>query len=104
MTGGTRAPDDTARDIVEVDLDALLAQLSFAGGVPDDETAAAIASAVGAHLSDRHRAVAGAETARRETVDDWTFRNRRESVGARPRRCPTGVERGSEWRAAARSL
>jgi hypothetical protein len=96
-------PDGTG-DLVEIDLGDLLAQVSVDGPVPDGETAAAIASAVGAHLAAQRRAAASGRGAERQTVDNWTFRNRLDSVGTRPRRCPTNVERGDEWRAAARSL
>lgn len=73
--------------------------------VPDDASqpeAAAIAAAVSAHLTDRQRAAAATE--RRETVeyvDEWTLAGRLASVGKR--RCPTNVERGEEWKAAARA-
>jgi hypothetical protein len=89
---------------VEVALEDLLARLEFDTDVPEAETAAAIASAVSAHVADSRRAAASETHPERETVDNWTFRSRLDRVGAPPRRCPNRVERGDEWRAAARSL
>jgi hypothetical protein len=74
--------------------------------VPDDATqgeAAAIATAVGAHLTDRQRAAVAA-AAQRDTVeytDDWTLAGRLDRVGKRRR--PRNVVRGDEWKAAARA-
>jgi len=73
--------------------------------LPDDalhSEAAAIAAAVSAHVTDRQRAAAAAN--QRETVeyvDQWKMTSRLASVGKR--RCPTKVERGEEWKAAARA-
>ncbi|WP_424004508.1 hypothetical protein ACOZ4I_07360 [Haloarcula salina] len=73
--------------------------------LPDDASqseAAAIAAAISAHVTDRRRAAAAA--AQQETVeyvDEWTLAGRLASVGKR--RCPTNVERGEEWKAAARA-
>jgi hypothetical protein len=92
--------------IVEVSLDDLLAALRFDGvATPNEREAAAIAAAVGAHLTDQQRAAAtdAAETSP-ERVSEWTLAGRFESVGAQSRRRPRSVERGSEWKAAARSL
>ncbi|MBV0903079.1 hypothetical protein KTS37_14890 [Halomicroarcula salina] len=73
--------------------------------LPDDASqseAAAIAAAISAHVTDRQRAAAAAN--QRETVeyvDQWKMTSRLASVGKR--RCPTNVERGEEWKAAARA-
>jgi len=65
--------------------------------------AAAIASAVGAHLRDREAAAAAAAAADDEPdlVDAWTLAGRMKSVGRR--RWPAEVRRGDEWKAAGRS-
>ncbi|MBX0294152.1 hypothetical protein [Haloarcula nitratireducens] len=74
--------------------------------LPDDATAAeaaAISAAIGAHLSDRQRAAAAA-AATRESADyanEWTLAGRLERFGKRRR--PARVERGDEWKAAARA-
>jgi len=73
--------------------------------IPADATqseAAAIASAVGAHVSDRQRAaVAAAAADGVEYADQWTLAARLERCGKR--RWPRDVERGDEWQAAARA-
>jgi len=97
---------DDSDGIVEISLDDLVAELRFgAAETPSDDETAAVAAAIGAHLTDRERAAA-AETAEEsvETVSEWSFAARMESVGARTRRRPRAVERGGEWKAAARSL
>ena len=93
-------------DVVEVSLDDLLAALRFDDTTtPDASEAAAVAAAVGAHLTDRQRAATAAETEPApERVNEWSLAGRFESVGARVRRRPRAVERGNEWKAAARSL
>lgn len=93
-------------DIVEVSLDDLLAELRTSSGTaPTDEEAVAIATALGTHLTDRQRAAAAAAAEdAAETVSDWTLAGRFDAVGTRTRRRPRTVERGSEWKAAARSL
>ncbi|WP_135302857.1 hypothetical protein [Haloarcula amylovorans] len=73
--------------------------------LPDDATAAeaaAISAAIGAHLSDRQRAAAAAAT-RESTdyVDEWKLASRLERFGKHRR--PDSVERGDEWKAAARA-
>jgi hypothetical protein len=74
--------------------------------VPDDATrseAAAIASAVGAHLQDRALAAAAAQQDDGpELTDEWKLAGRLRSQGKR--RFPKHVERGEEWKAAARSF
>jgi hypothetical protein len=73
---------------------------------PDASTseAAAIVSIVGAHLSDQQRAAAAVARASDapEYVDQWTFADRMRSLGKR--RVPRRVEKGEEWKAAARSF
>lgn len=65
----------------------------------DDEEAAAIAAAVGAHLSDRARAAARSESAlATEPADRWRL-----SARLRGRTLPRDIDRGEEWTAAARS-
>jgi hypothetical protein len=95
-----------SEDIVEVSLDDLLAELRAGPGTtPTDEEATAIAAALSTHLTDRQRAAAAAAAEdATETVSDWTLAGRFDAVGNRARRRPRGVERGSEWKAAARSL
>ena len=64
--------------------------------------AAAITAAVSAHVTDRQRAAAA--TTQRSTVeyvDEWTLAGRLASVGKR--RLPNNVERGDEWKAAAKA-
>jgi hypothetical protein len=69
----------------------------------DPEETAAIACAVGAHLQDRARAAAAAESDDEpETVDAWTLAGRMRSVGRS--RWPDDVRQGEEWKAAARSF
>jgi hypothetical protein len=90
--------------VVEVNLDDLLASLRYEGtAAPTDDEAAAIAAALSAHLTDRQRAAAAAEEST-PTVSDWTLAGRLDAVGTRSRRRPRSVERGDEWKAAARSL
>jgi hypothetical protein len=72
----------------------------------DESEAAAIATAVGAHLTDHDRAVAAAATGSDdeggERADPWTVAGRLKAVGKR--RWPDDVARGEEWAAAARSF
>ena len=94
-----------SEDVVEIDFDAVLDSLSFGETeVPSDAEAVAIASAVSTHLTDRARAAAQAQADSVETVSQWTLAGRLNRVGARTRRRPRTVERGSEWQASARSL
>ncbi|WP_424018907.1 hypothetical protein ACOZ4N_05410 [Halorientalis pallida] len=96
---------DREDDLVEVDLEALLASLEFDGAVPNEREAAAVAAAIATHRTDR--AVAAAEAAAErdpETIPEWTLDGRLRSNGVTHRRRPRNVERGGEWRAAARSL
>ena len=74
--------------------------------IPDDATeaeAAAISAAISAHITDRQRAAAAAAAASEtvEYVDEWTLAGRLDRFGKRRR--PHNVERGEEWKAAARS-
>ncbi|WP_336339130.1 hypothetical protein [Haloarcula brevis] len=64
--------------------------------------AAAITAAVGTHLTERQRAaVATQQRDAVEYVDEWTLAGRLASFGKRRR--PNEVERGEEWKAAARA-
>ena len=69
-----------------------------------ESEAAAIASAIGAHISDRQRATAAAGAADDgpEYANEWVLKGRLERFGKRRR--PGQVEKGDEWKAAARSL
>jgi hypothetical protein len=92
-------------EVVEIELPALLEKLDFGDtDVPTDAEAAAVASAISAHMTDQARAAAAAEADTVETVNDWTLTGRFEAVGTPRRRRPRSVERGEEWRAAGRSL
>jgi hypothetical protein len=70
----------------------------------DSDEAAVIATAVGAHLHDRARAAAAASAGEEEPdrADEWTLAARMKTVGKR--RWLDKVERGEEWKAAARSF
>ena len=72
----------------------------------DADEAAAIVTAVGAHLTDSARAAAAAAaSANEETTDrtdQWTLATRMKGVGKR--HWPDDVDRGNEWKAAARSF
>lgn len=75
--------------------------------LPDDATAeeaTALAASLAAHLGDRERAAAATAASRDgvECVDQWRFGSRLRSYGKR--RLPRDVERGEEWKAAARAL
>jgi hypothetical protein len=74
--------------------------------IPDDATeaeAAAISAAISAHITDRQRAAAAAAAAADtvEYTDEWTLAGRLKRFGKRRR--PHDVERGEEWKAAARA-
>jgi hypothetical protein len=74
--------------------------------IPDDATdeeAAAISAAISAHITDHQRKAAAAAAASEsvEYVDQWTLTGRLSRFGKR--RIPSDVERGEEWRAAARA-
>lgn len=90
--------DDVTTETVELEDASLL--------IPDDATdaeAAAIAVAVGAHLTDRQQAAASASAdAEPDPVDRWKLHGRLRKSGKR--RYPRDVERGEEWKAAARSF
>lgn len=75
--------------------------------IPDDATtaeAAAIAAVVGAHLTDRRNAAVAASTTGEtaDTADEWVLAARMRARGKR--HWPRDVERGDEWRGAARSF
>ena len=74
--------------------------------IPDDATeaeAAAISAAISAHITDRQRAAAAAAAASGTTeyTDEWKLAGRLDRFGKRRR--PQNVERGEEWKAAARA-
>ncbi|WP_277541218.1 hypothetical protein [Haloarcula laminariae] len=73
--------------------------------IPDDATeaeAAAISAAISAHITDRQRAAAAAAASESpDYVDEWTLEGRLKRFGKRRR--PRNVERGEEWKAAARA-
>jgi len=66
--------------------------------------AAAIASAVGAHITDQQRAAAAAATRQSapDHADEWVLAGRLARFGKRRR--PHGIEKGDEWKAAGRSF
>lgn len=77
----------------------------LAVSLPDDATgaeSAAIAAAIGAHLTDRQRAAAASEERETPDADRWKLDARLRPLGRR--RYPRDVERGEEWKAAARSF
>jgi hypothetical protein len=91
-TEQTASNDDQAADITV--------------SIPDDATsaeAAAISAAISAHITDRQRAAAAAAAAADtvEYVDGLTLAGRLDRFGKRRR--PQDVERGEEWKAAARA-
>ncbi|RXK49012.1 hypothetical protein [Halorientalis pallida] len=96
---------DSEDDLLEVDLDELLASLEFETTVPTEREAAAVAVAIATHRTDRALAAADAAADDEpETVPGWKLDGRLRSNGVTHRRRPRNVERGSEWRAASRSL
>jgi antirestriction protein ArdC len=93
-TGSTETPAEAA------------AETTVTVSIPDDATeaeAAAISAAVSAHITDRQRAAAAAAAASGspDYVDDWTMAGRLARFGKKRR--PRNVERGEEWKAAARA-
>jgi len=62
---------------------------------------AALAAAIGAHLSDRRRQAAAADDGEPETADRWKLAGRLRA--ARSSRLPRHVRRGEEWKAAGRT-
>jgi hypothetical protein len=99
-------PDDgTETEEAETPAEAA-AETTVTVSIPDDATdaeAAAISAAVSAHITDRQRAAAAAAAASdsAEYVDEWTLTGRLARFGKRRR--PRNVERGDEWKAAARA-
>lgn len=93
------------QDVVEISFEDVIEALEFDETVPSAPEAAAVASAIGAHLTDQVRAAAAAESESDavEQVNPWTLSGRLDRVGAPSRRRPREVQRGSEWQAAARS-
>ncbi|MBX0285384.1 hypothetical protein EGH22_03540 [Halomicroarcula sp. F28] len=82
------------------------AETTLTVSIPDDATeaeAAAISAAVSAHITDRQRAAAAAAAASDspDYVDEWTMAGRLARFGKNRR--PRNVERGEEWKAAARA-
>jgi hypothetical protein len=90
--------DDEPRVPVEVDGGAR--KLSVPADASGDE-AAALAAAIGAHLTDRQRAAAAAAAAadRRRPVDRWRLANRLDTDDTDRW---LDVDEGEEWRAASR--
>jgi len=81
-------------------------ELTVTVSIPDDATeaeAAAISAAVSTHITDRQRAATAAAAAggSADYVDEWTFAGRLARFGKTRR--PRDVERGEEWKAAARA-
>jgi hypothetical protein len=73
--------------------------------IPADATtdeAAAIATVIGAHLTDQQRVAAANAKEATAFSNPWRLEGKLKSQGHR--RIPSGVERGDEWKAAARSL
>ena len=68
------------------------------------DEAAAVAAAIGAHLTDRQQAAATAVSVSDSTeyVDEWRFASKLRSLGKR--RWTGGVEVGDEWKAAGRAF
>ena len=66
--------------------------------------AAAITSAIGAHISDQQRAAAAAAASQSEPehANEWVLEGRLNRFGKRRR--PHRVKKGDEWKAAGRSL
>ncbi|WP_254271247.1 hypothetical protein [Haloarcula marina] len=99
--------DDRPAESSDDDLPVLsLADRSVEVAIPDDASAAeaaAISAAIGAHIADRQRAAAAAASATEsvEYTDEWTLAARLNRFGKRRR--PHNVERGEEWKAAARA-
>lgn len=92
-------------DVTDIDLTRVLDSLSFDGEMtPTPAEAAAVAAAVGSHLSDRERVTAADGDSPTDSVNSWRLAGRMDRVGAGDRRRPRSVQRGDEWRAAARSL
>jgi len=103
-TQSVETADGAGGETVSVTVDGQTATFELPDDADSDE-AAAIATAVGAHLTDRARAAAAAATEREESTDradQWTLATRMKAVGKR--RWPDDVERGDEWKAAARSF
>jgi len=96
------ATESTGGESVTLALDGSEVSLTVPANA-DSSEAAAIASAVGAHLHDRQvaAAAAAAEDDEPETVDAWTLASRMKSVGRR--RWPKNVRRGEEWKASGRA-
>jgi len=93
--------DKETTDPVTITVDGATVSLA----VPDDadaDEAAAVASAVGAHLHDRAVATASAADSKPERADAWKLAGRMRSLGKR--RWPDDVREGEEWTAAARSF
>jgi len=102
--GETNGADATGGETVTVTVDGQSLSVDLPADADTDE-AAAIVTAVGAHLTDRARATAAAASASESTADradQWTLATRMKAVGKR--RWPDDVERGDEWKAAARSF
>jgi len=101
-TEGSDGSDGSGTDGVTVAVDGEAVDLAIPADA-DGEEAAAIATAVGAHLHDRAVAAAAAVgDDEPERADAWTLAGRMKAVGRG--RWPDDVEKGDEWKAAARSF
>ena len=99
-------PDDGGERAETAPTDEAAAEPTVTVSVPGDATeaeAAAISAAVSAHITDRQRAAAAAAAASESSdyVDEWTLAGRLARFGKERR--PRNVERGEEWKAAARA-
>ena len=99
-------PDDGDERVETAPTDDAAAEPTVTVSVPSDATeaeAAAISAAVSAHITDRQRAAAATVAASEspDYVDEWTLAGRLARFGKERR--PRNVERGEEWKAAARA-
>lgn len=101
LTTDEETPEDEAT--VELTVDGSPVTVALPADA-DRSEAAAIATAVGAHLHDRAAAAAAATSGDDEPdhADEWKLAGRMKSVGRG--RWPDDVRRGEEWKAAARSF
>lgn len=101
MTGEQAASGDGAAG-ASTDVAALLSALSIPADA-DDAEAAAIAAAVGAHLTDLERAAAAAGGDEDSwSGRKWSYAGRLEAVQGRPERVPDGAPTDA-WAASGRS-
>jgi hypothetical protein len=101
------AGDEPDPGAAPVGVDTSIADLLAALSIPEDadgEEAAAIAAAIGAHLTDRERAAAAAAAEETETWsgEKWAFAGRLDSTGGTPGRVTDGTPTDA-WTAAGRA-